>query len=81
VGITLGRFDVIALVSAPGREHLSRLMFEHVALIDGVQRLEAWESLHVYKHDFRIVELSSASAGPRAAKASRGAKRAARRRR
>jgi DNA-binding Lrp family transcriptional regulator len=71
VGITLGRFDVIALVNAAGREDLSRLMFEHVALIEGVQRLEAWESLHAYKHDFRIVELSSASAGPKSARPAR----------
>jgi DNA-binding Lrp family transcriptional regulator len=64
VGITLGRFDVIALVSAPGREQLSRLMFEQVALLAGVQRLEAWESLQSYKHDFRIVDLSVARGEP-----------------
>jgi len=61
VGITLGRFDVIALVSAPGRAELSRLMFENVALLAGVQRLEAWETLNVTKHDFRIADLSVAA--------------------
>ena len=66
VGITLGRFDVIALVSAPGRAELSRLMFEHVALLAGVQRLEAWETLAVYKHDFRVVDLSVARGEPSA---------------
>jgi DNA-binding Lrp family transcriptional regulator len=75
VGVTLGRFDVLALMSAPGREELSRLMFEHVALIPGVQRLEAWESLNVYKHDFRVVDLSSARGAPRAAKVASGARR------
>lgn len=69
VGITLGRFDVIALVNARGREELSRLMFEGVALIPGVQRLEAWESLQVHKHDFRVVDLSIASGGPKRARA------------
>ena len=68
VGITLGRFDVIALVSAPGREELSRLMFENVALLAGVQRLEAWEALSTYKHDFRIVDLSVATSAPSAQK-------------
>ena len=76
VGITLGRFDVIAFVSALGREELSRLMFENVALIPGVQRLEAWESLHVYKHDFRVVDLSVASGSPRPARPARAKKRA-----
>jgi DNA-binding Lrp family transcriptional regulator len=71
VGITLGRFDVLALISAPSREELSRLMFERVALISGVQRLEAWESLHAYKHDFRVVDLSVASGGPKPAPARR----------
>ncbi len=80
VGITLGRFDVLALISAPGREELSRLMFEKVALIPGVQRLEAWESLNVYKHDFRVADLSVASGGPRAAKPARSAKPTRRRR-
>ncbi|MBM4385667.1 MAG: Lrp/AsnC family transcriptional regulator [Deltaproteobacteria bacterium] len=65
VGVTLGRFDVIALVSAPSREQLSKLMFERIALLPGVQRIEAWESLQVHKHDFRIVDLSVASGGPR----------------
>jgi DNA-binding Lrp family transcriptional regulator len=74
VGITLGRFDVIALVSAPDREALSRLMFENVALLPGVQRLEAWESLQVHKHDFRVVDLSVASGGPKPAKRSRAAR-------
>jgi DNA-binding Lrp family transcriptional regulator len=78
VGITLGRFDVLAMVSAPGREELSRLMFERVALIPGVQRLEAWESLTVHKHDFRVADLSVASEGPRGARASRGTRAHAR---
>lgn len=81
VGITLGRFDVLALMSAPGRDQLSRLMFERVALIPGVQRLEAWEALQVFKHDFRVVDLSSASVGPRLAGASRSPRRGARARR
>jgi DNA-binding Lrp family transcriptional regulator len=71
VGITLGRFDVVALVSARNRGELSRLMFERVALIPGVQRLEAWESLQVHKHDFRVVDLSVASGGPKRARAAR----------
>jgi DNA-binding Lrp family transcriptional regulator len=75
VGITLGRFDVLALVSAPGRAELSRLMFEKVALIPGVQRLEAWESLQAHKHDFRVVDLSVASGGPKRGRARAGAKR------
>jgi DNA-binding Lrp family transcriptional regulator len=79
VGITLGRFDVLALISAPGRQELSRLMFEKVALIPGVQRIEAWESLTVHKHDFRVADLSVASGGPRAAKPTRDAKARARR--
>jgi DNA-binding Lrp family transcriptional regulator len=70
VGITLGRFDVLALISAPGREELSRFLFEKVALIPGVQRLEAWESLRVHKHDFRVVDLSVASGEPKRAKPS-----------
>jgi DNA-binding Lrp family transcriptional regulator len=78
VGITLGRFDVLALISAPGRDELSRFMFEKVALIPGVQRLEAWESLQVHKHDFRVVDLSVASGQPKRAKP---AKPAAKRRR
>ena len=75
VGITLGRFDVIALVSAPDREALSRFMFENVALLPGVQRLEAWESLQVHKHDFRVVDLSVASGGPKPSRAARVAAR------
>jgi DNA-binding Lrp family transcriptional regulator len=75
VGITLGRFDVLALVSAPGRAELSRLMFEKVALIPGVQRLEAWESLQAHKHDFRVVDLSVASGGPKRGRPRAGAKR------
>ncbi len=59
VGITLGRFDVIALVSTPGRDELARLVFEKLALHAGVQRLEAWEALRSYKHDFRVVDLSA----------------------
>ena len=38
-------------------------MFENVALLAGVQRLEAWETLTAYKHDFRIVDLSVATGG------------------
>jgi DNA-binding Lrp family transcriptional regulator len=71
VGVTLGRFDVIALVSAPGRNDLSKLMFERIALLPGVQRIEAWESLEVHKHDPRIVDLSVASGGPRRARRAR----------
>jgi len=74
VGITLGRFDVLAVVSAPGRDALSRLMFERIALIQGVQRTEAWELLETYKHDFRVVDLASASAAPRAARTQRRAR-------
>jgi DNA-binding Lrp family transcriptional regulator len=79
VGITLGRFDVIALVSAPGREELSRLLFENVALIPGVQRLEAWESLRVQKHDFRVADLSISSGGPKPQARERAPKRSRRR--
>lgn len=68
VGITLGRFDVLAVVSAPGRAELSRFMFERIALIEGVQRTEAWEILETYKHDFRVVDLATASSLPRAPK-------------
>jgi DNA-binding Lrp family transcriptional regulator len=64
VGITLGRFDVLALLSAPARAELARVMFEQVALFPGVQRIEAWEALQVYKHDFRVVDLSVSSAEP-----------------
>jgi hypothetical protein len=39
-----------------------------------VQRLEAWESLSVYKHDFRIADLSAGARSVGAAK--RGGKRA-----
>ncbi len=58
VGITLGRFDVIALVVAGGSDELSRLVFEQVALIAGVQRVEAWGTLQTFKNDFRVAQLS-----------------------
>jgi hypothetical protein len=35
-----------------------------VALLAGVQRLEAWETLAVHKHDFRVVDLSVARGAP-----------------
>jgi DNA-binding Lrp family transcriptional regulator len=71
VGITLGRFDVIALVVAAGREELSRLVFEQVALIGGVQRVEAWGGLQSFKNDFRIAKLSASRALPSASTAAR----------
>jgi DNA-binding Lrp family transcriptional regulator len=75
VGITLGRFDVIALMSTPSREEFSRLVFSKVALLPGVQRLEAWEALRSFKHDFRIADLSPTSIDaipPKAKGAQRG---------
>ena len=65
VGITLGRFDVIALVIATDRDELSRLVFENVALIGGVQRIEVWGTLQSYKNDFRVALLSASPAPPR----------------
>ncbi len=59
LGITLGRFDVLALVIAEDREAIARLVFDDVALMGGVQRVEAWNGLHSYKNDLRVARLSA----------------------
>ncbi len=54
VGITLGRFNVVGLLVAKDRAELTSVIFERVARLVGVRRVETWEQIEIYKQDNRL---------------------------
>ena len=54
LGTTLGRFNLTALLVLPSRAALLDFIFERIAPLRGIQRLETWEVVRSYKHDIRV---------------------------
>ncbi len=59
VTITHGRFNVIAIVTTPSRPSLGEVVFDRVARLVGVRRVDTWEHVEIYKHDNRLVPFLS----------------------
>lgn len=51
---TIGRFNLVVLVLRPTRPELLDFISQTVAPMQGIQQLEVWENVHIYKHDIRI---------------------------
>ena len=47
VTITHGRFNVIAIVTTSSRPSLSEVVFDRIARIVGVRRVDTWEHVEV----------------------------------
>jgi DNA-binding Lrp family transcriptional regulator len=54
---TIGRFNLVAIVHRSSRHELLDFVSKKVAPMQGVQQLEVWENVHVYKHDIRVSRL------------------------
>jgi Lrp/AsnC family transcriptional regulator for asnA, asnC and gidA len=50
----LGRFNLMALAVLPSRDALHDFVFEQVAPLNGIQKMETWEIVRSDKHDIRV---------------------------
>ncbi len=50
VARTLGRFEVVAAVTAPSREHFGETTYQQISTIAGVEYIEVHEALRPFKH-------------------------------
>ena len=54
---TIGRFNLVAMVHRPSRHELLDFVSQTIAPMQGVQQLEVWENVHIYKHNIRVSRL------------------------
>jgi Lrp/AsnC family transcriptional regulator for asnA, asnC and gidA len=57
VGLTVGRFDIIAFVSAASRDDLVRVIDAEIAVIEGVLQLDVREPVGYAKHRFDLIHI------------------------
>jgi len=57
VGMTMGRFDIIAFISAGSREELVRVVDAEIAVMKGVLRLDVREPVATVKHRFDLMHI------------------------
>lgn len=57
VGLTMGRFDIIAFVSASSREELVRVIDAEIAVMEGVLVLDVREPVGYAKHRFDLIHI------------------------
>ena len=55
IGLTLGRFNVLALAMTENRDQLAKLLTDRIIRLPGVLRTETLEALEIFKHDHRWV--------------------------
>jgi DNA-binding Lrp family transcriptional regulator len=58
VGMTLGRFDVVAVLVARSRIEAAEIIDNHIANIDGVQEIDVQEPVSYSKHRYDLVYIT-----------------------
>lgn len=57
VGLTVGRFDVVAFISANSREELIAVVDSEIAAMDGILKLDVREPVGYTKHRFDLIHI------------------------
>ena len=57
VGLTMGRFDIVAFISASSREELIRVIDSEIAVMTGVLFLDVREPVGYAKHRFDLIHI------------------------
>lgn len=57
-GITVGRFDIVAFISATSRDELARVIDGEIAVMEGVLQLDVREPVGYSKHYFELIHIS-----------------------
>jgi len=57
VGLTVGRFDIVAFVSAASRDELVRVIDAEIAVMEGVLQLDVREPVGYAKHRFDLIHI------------------------
>jgi Lrp/AsnC family transcriptional regulator for asnA, asnC and gidA len=57
VGLTVGRYDIVAFISASTREELVRVVDAEIAVMKGVLQLDVREPVGYAKHRFDLIHI------------------------
>ena len=59
LGMTVGRFDIIAFLNTKTREELVRVVDTEIAVMEGVRQLDVREPVGYAKHRFDLIHIGS----------------------